>query len=70
MFYKQLLLAQIPKVQKIQSSWQYFLVLLGPTRVKSAHKTLAKLTPGVNFINVHKQLLREQIPKAQKRLKS
>ncbi len=31
--------------KKRKSSWQCHLVLLGPTSVKAAHKTLAKLTP-------------------------
>jgi hypothetical protein len=39
-------------VQKRQSSQQCHLALLGPMRVKAARKTLGKLRPGVNFINV------------------
>ncbi len=31
--------------KKRKSSWQCHLALLGPTSVKAAHKTLAKLTP-------------------------
>jgi len=34
-------------VQKRQSSQQRHLVLLGPTSVKAARKTLVKLPPGV-----------------------
>jgi len=44
-----------------QSSWQCCLTLLGPTSVKAVHKTLMKLSPGVNFINIYEQLLRAQI---------
>jgi len=38
--------------KKRQSSWQCCLALLGPMSVKAARKTLVKLTPGVNFINI------------------
>jgi len=37
--------AQIPNGQKRQQSHQCRFALLGPTRVKAAHKTLMKLTP-------------------------
>jgi len=45
MFYKQLLHVKIPKAQKRQSSQQCCFALSGPTSLKAAHKTLAKLTP-------------------------
>jgi len=44
-FHAQLLRAQIPNAHKRQSSHQYLLVLLGPTRLKAAHKMLVKLSP-------------------------
>jgi len=40
-----LLLPQIPKAQKIQSSRQSFLCFLGSVLVKAACKMLVKLTP-------------------------
>jgi len=40
------------KKQKNQSSCQFLLALLGPSRIKSALKMLMKLTQGVNFINM------------------
>jgi len=49
--------------KKRQSSWQCRLALLGHTSVKAAHKTLVKLTPGVNFTNI----LPTQIPNEQKK---
>jgi hypothetical protein len=41
-----------PKSVRIQSSCQYLFTLLGSTGAKAAHRTLMKLTQGVNFINV------------------
>jgi len=32
-------------------------VLLGSAHIKYDHKTLVKLTPGVNFTNIYKQFL-------------
>jgi len=46
MMFAQLLRAQIPKAQKIQSSHQSFFALLRPSHVKAACKTLFKLAPG------------------------
>ncbi len=37
--------------KKRQSSQLCHLALLGPTSVKAVHRTLMKLTPGINFIN-------------------
>ncbi len=41
-----------PKSVRIQSSCQYLFTLLGSTGVKAECRTLMKLTPGVNFINM------------------
>jgi len=48
-FYKQLLLVQIPKAQKILTTWLNFLL---SARINVAHRMLMKMTPGVNFINI------------------
>jgi len=48
MFYSLLLCSQIPKVLKIESSYQSF-VLLRSACIKAAPKTLVKSTPGVFF---------------------
>jgi len=42
-----LLLAQIPKAQKNTVKSSVFFALLGSVRLNAAHKTLVKLTPGV-----------------------
>jgi len=47
-FYEQLLLEEIPKVQKRQSNNQYYFALLGSVHAKAATKTLVKLTHGVS----------------------
>jgi len=44
-FYKQLLHAQIPKVQKKIDNLTVFFVLSGSASVKAAHRALMKLTP-------------------------
>jgi len=49
---EQLLLAQIPKAQKKTDKLPVFFTLLGSGQVIAALRTLMKLTPGVNFINV------------------
>ncbi len=36
----------------MQLSHQYFLTLSGSASVKAVRKTLVKLTPGLNFINI------------------
>jgi len=54
-------------VQKRQSSQQCHLGLLGPTSVKAARKTLVKLTPGVNFINVLRASVMLTDPKSVKK---
>jgi len=41
-----------PECAKRQSSQQCRLALLGPTSVKAVRRTMMKLTPGVNFINI------------------
>ena len=46
-FYKQLLLAQIPKAQKKTVKFSSFIALLGSACVKAACRKLVKLTPGV-----------------------
>ncbi len=46
--------AQIPKAQNLQSSHQYLFALLGSTRVKATHKTLVKMTPGDNDLQIFK----------------
>jgi len=51
MFYKQLLCAQILEAQKNTYGLTVFFERLGLVSVKAAHRTLMKLTPGVNFIN-------------------
>jgi hypothetical protein len=43
-FYTHLLHVQIPKAQKDSLVISVFFVLLGSSRAKAAHKTLAKLT--------------------------
>jgi len=45
-FCERLLHAQIPKVQKRQSSCQSFFALLGSALAKAAHRPMMKLTPG------------------------
>jgi len=51
MFYVQFLCLQIPKAQKDSKNASLF-ALLGSARVKVACRTLMKLTPLVNFINI------------------
>jgi len=52
-FYDQLLHVQIPKGQKDSQVISVILgTLVGSARVKTAHKMLVKLTPGVIFINI------------------
>ncbi len=50
--YKKLLCAQILKAQKDSQVISHHFALLDSACVKTAHKTLVKLTPGLNFINV------------------
>ncbi len=50
-----ILYAQIPKAQNLQSSHLYlFVALLGSTRVKATHKTMVKMTPGDNDLQIFK----------------
>jgi hypothetical protein len=56
-----------PESVRIQSSCQYIFTLLGSTGAKAVHRTLMKLTPGVDFINILEAAFCPQIPKAQKR---
>jgi hypothetical protein len=42
----------VPQSVRTQSSHQYLFTLLGPTSVKAVRRTLMKLSPGVNFINM------------------
>jgi len=51
MFYDQLLCMQIPEVQKYSQAISFF-VLLGSAHKKVSSKSLMKLTPVVNFINI------------------
>jgi len=53
--------------KKRQSSQQCHLVLLWPTSVKPALKTLVKLTPAVNFINVLRTAFTHVDPKCAKK---
>ncbi len=41
-----------PKSEKRQSSYQCLFLLLGSASAKAARKTLMRLTPVLNFINV------------------
>jgi hypothetical protein len=50
--YSQLLCAQIPQEQRDNQAISVFLTFLGSALAKTAHKTLVKLTPAVNFINI------------------
>jgi hypothetical protein len=52
MFYVQLLRSQILKAQKDTYDISVFFTLLRSTSVKAVCKTLMKLTPVVNLINV------------------
>jgi len=51
-FQKQLLRPYIPKAQKDTDDMTVFFRHLGSGCVKAACKTLMKLTPSVNFINI------------------
>jgi len=56
-FYKQLLLAKIPKAKKKTVKLSSFIALLGSARVKATRRTLVKLTQGfgqawMNFLMV------------------
>jgi len=52
-FYEQLLHAQVPKAQKIQSSHQSFFALFGSVRVKSVRKMLVQSIPDVYHRFLH-----------------
>jgi len=41
-----------PQSVRTQSSCQYLFTLLEPMSVKAVHRTLMKLSPSVNFINI------------------
>ena len=67
-FYEQLLHAQTPKAQKIQSSPCWFLfALLGSTNVQAVCKMLVRLTPGVKFIIILCEAFAQVDPKSVKR---
>ena len=56
-----------PKSTKRQLSCKSFIVLLGPALVKAALRTLMKLTPGLNFINVLRTAFSHVEPKSVKK---
>jgi hypothetical protein len=68
-FYSKLLLAQIPKIQKDTNNLAVFLCFwdLLESRAKALRETLAKLTPGLNFINVLRTAFTLADPKSVKR---
>jgi hypothetical protein len=66
-FYAQLLNTKIPKLQKIQSVVSPFCLLLGSSHEKAGHRTLMKLTPGFNFINVLLSAFAQTGPKSVKK---
>jgi hypothetical protein len=55
------------KCAKIQLSHQYLFTLSGSVRVKAVHRTLMKLSPGVNVINVLRATFGPVDPKSVKR---
>jgi len=58
------------KHQKILMTWLSFFSHSGSTSVKAVHRTLVKLTPGVNFINVLLAAFSWEDPKRVKRQSS
>jgi hypothetical protein len=57
-----------PKSVRTQSSHQYLFTLLGSTSVKAVRRTLMKLSPGVNFINILRAAFAPVDPESIKRL--
>jgi len=55
---------KVQNAQKRQSGWQCCLVLLGPTSVKAASKTLVKLTLVVIITNISRAAFARADPKS------
>jgi hypothetical protein len=51
-FHPKYLLARRSQMHKMTVKLSIFFIVLGSTSMKAAHKTLMKLTHGVNFINI------------------
>jgi len=56
------------KRKKIQLSHKYLFTVLGSACVKTVYRTLMKLSPGVNFINVLQAAFTHADPESEKNL--